>query len=173
MFVCACVCVCGRGGEGGGIEVSNAADSLTSHQYKSYMVLLLHRILGSTEVQLGMCVCVCVRERESVGGGGGGEGGIAVSSVTNSLTSHQYKSYMVLLLHRIRGSTEVQLGMCVCVHVRERERGWGWGGGGGVGGRIAVSSVANSLTSHQYKSYMVLLIHRIRGSTEVQLDMCV
>ena len=63
----------GGGGEGGGIEVSNAADSLTSHQYKSYMVLLLHRIWGSTEVQLGMCVCVCVCVCVWEGGGGRGD----------------------------------------------------------------------------------------------------
>ena len=50
-------------GEGGWevVEVSSAANSLTSHQYKSYMVMLLHCIRDSTEVQLGMCVCVCVR----------------------------------------------------------------------------------------------------------------
>ena len=54
-------------------EVSNAADSLTSHQYKSYMVLLLHRIRGSTEVQLGMCVCVCVCVCVWEGGGGRGD----------------------------------------------------------------------------------------------------
>ena len=44
-------------------ELSKVADSLTSHQYKSYMVMMVHRLRANTEVQLGMhtlCVCVCV-----------------------------------------------------------------------------------------------------------------
>ncbi|KAL8575684.1 hypothetical protein ACOMHN_055873 [Nucella lapillus] len=35
-------------------EMSNVADSLTSHQYKSYMVMMLHRLRANTEVQLGV-----------------------------------------------------------------------------------------------------------------------
>ena len=44
-------------------ELSKVADSLTSHQYKSYMVMMVHRLRANTEVQLGrhtVCVYVCV-----------------------------------------------------------------------------------------------------------------
>ncbi|KAK7094489.1 target of rapamycin complex 2 subunit MAPKAP1-like [Littorina saxatilis] len=35
-------------------ELSHVADSLTSHQYKSFMVMMVHRLRANTEVQLGV-----------------------------------------------------------------------------------------------------------------------
>lgn len=40
--------------ESGHIDTSNVADSLTSHQYKSYMVTMVHKLRTNTEVQLGI-----------------------------------------------------------------------------------------------------------------------
>ena len=40
--------------------MSNVTNSMTIHQYKSYMILLLHGMCASTEVQLDKCVCVCM-----------------------------------------------------------------------------------------------------------------
>nr|KAG5701742.1 hypothetical protein BaRGS_004344 [Batillaria attramentaria] len=40
--------------EVGNADLSNVADSLTSHQYKSYMVTMVHKLRTNTEVQLGI-----------------------------------------------------------------------------------------------------------------------
>ncbi|CAC5386812.1 MAPKAP1 [Mytilus coruscus] len=40
--------------EGSEDEVSTMADSLTSHQYKSYIVSMVHRLRANTDVQLGV-----------------------------------------------------------------------------------------------------------------------
>lgn len=39
-------------------DVSTIADSLTSHQYKSYIVNMIHRLRTNTEVQLGQACSI-------------------------------------------------------------------------------------------------------------------